>query len=277
MHFHFPFSVNQVLWALTFAAQLVLLVVLLGRDRIRRYPWFTASIVLYAFRLLIEVLLFGRLPVPTLRILFIVMADLAAVVGLLVLVEMARRAFAGAGRAAWIAAALALLAVGGLVIAFWGPWPPAGQLIPKSLFNTLNLMRVLAQKGDMLIDVLTVQLGILVVFFGRRFHAGWRSHTQRIVIGLSTFAASWLIIEGVWQIIAATVHPHTQTEYERIVGLGARLVNANRVVFLAVLVWWIACLWVDEPDPPVATPASDSILLPIGGVQAGKHDSGAGE
>ena len=264
MHFHLPFSVNQILWALTFAAQLVLLVVLLGRDRIRRYPWFTASIVLYAFRLLVEVLLFGRLPVPTLRILFIVLADLAAVVGLLVLVEMARRAFAGAGRAAWIAASLALLAVGGLVIAFWGPWPPASQLIPKSIFNTLNLMRVLAQKGDMLIDVLTVQLGILVVFLGRRFHAGWRSHTQRIVIGLSTFAASWLVIEGVWQIIAATAHPHTQTEYERIVGLGARLVNANRGVFLAVLVWWIACLWIDEPGQTVTT-------------QAGAQDSGSGE
>ena len=41
MHFNFGFTTIQVLWTLTFAALLVLLVVLLGRDRARRYPWFT--------------------------------------------------------------------------------------------------------------------------------------------------------------------------------------------------------------------------------------------
>ena len=46
MHFNFDFSATQILWTLTFAALLVLLVVLLGRDRARRFPWFTASIVM---------------------------------------------------------------------------------------------------------------------------------------------------------------------------------------------------------------------------------------
>ena len=57
MHPNFVFTARQILWTLTFAAQLVLLVVLLGRDRARRYPWFTFSIVLFALRLLAEVLL----------------------------------------------------------------------------------------------------------------------------------------------------------------------------------------------------------------------------
>jgi hypothetical protein len=43
------------------------------------------------------------------------------------------------------------------------------------------------------------------------------------------------------------VHPHTQQEYERVIGLGSKLVNGNKVVYLAVLVWWIVCLWFDEP------------------------------
>ena len=43
MHFNFAFTAVQVLWTLTFAAHLVLLVVLLGRDRTRRFPWFTTG------------------------------------------------------------------------------------------------------------------------------------------------------------------------------------------------------------------------------------------
>jgi hypothetical protein len=77
----------------------------------------------------------------------------------------------------------------------------------------LRLMQLAAQKGDTLVDVLTVELGLLVVLFGRRFKAGWHSHAQRIVIGLSTVAISWLSVEGVWQIIAATAHPHSREEY----------------------------------------------------------------
>ncbi len=52
MHFHFPFAAADILWTLTFAAHLVLLVVLLGRDRIVRFPWFTASAVVLALRIL---------------------------------------------------------------------------------------------------------------------------------------------------------------------------------------------------------------------------------
>ena len=62
MHFNFHFTQIQVLWTLTFAALMVLLIVLLGRERIRRFPWFTASIVVLALRLLTSRLLFGKLP-----------------------------------------------------------------------------------------------------------------------------------------------------------------------------------------------------------------------
>ncbi len=63
--------VERILWTLTFAAQLVLLVVLLGRDRARRYPWFTAGIALSALQLMAEVLLTGRMAkLPLQEILF---------------------------------------------------------------------------------------------------------------------------------------------------------------------------------------------------------------
>src|SRR5258708_14157776 len=79
MHFHFPFNALDVLWTLTFAAHLVLLVVLMGRDRVRQFPWFTASITLVALRLLTSKMLFGRLPQMTMATVFIIMAGVGAV------------------------------------------------------------------------------------------------------------------------------------------------------------------------------------------------------
>ena len=54
--------------------------------------------------------------------------------------------------------------------------------------------------------LLTCELGLLVVLFGRRFKAGWRSHTQMIAIGLSTAAIAWLAVPGTWQILAIKAH-----------------------------------------------------------------------
>src|ERR1700756_4938807 len=112
MHFYFPFLMVDVLWTFTFAAHLVLLVVLLGRDRIRSFPFFTASVVLVAFRLLTSKLLFGRLPQMTMVELVIVTAVIAVVLGLLVLLELARKAFGGGQRAIWVTGALIVMAIG---------------------------------------------------------------------------------------------------------------------------------------------------------------------
>lgn len=87
--------IERIIWTLTFAAQLVLLVVLMGRDRARRYPWFTTGIVLLALRLMAEVLLSGRMAKLPYSVITLTLADLSVIVGLLVVVEMARRAFAG--------------------------------------------------------------------------------------------------------------------------------------------------------------------------------------
>ena len=168
-------------------------------------------------------------------------------VTLLVAVEIARRAFSGASRRAWIIGTVALLAVGAAVLAKWGPWPAWKTLTADSTLALLQVTQLFAQKASLLSNVLTVGLGLLVVLFGRRFKAGWRSHTQQIVIGLSTAAIAQMAVRGIWQQIALHAAPQTQAEYERIMGIQEKLYNANSVIFLAVLVWWIACLWIDEP------------------------------
>ena len=247
MHFNFDWNAVQIIWTLTFAALLVLLVVLLGRDRTRRYPWFTASIVLTTLDMLGKRLLHGRMPQLTLAEIFITLADLVVLVGLLVVVEMARSAFSGANRSIWIVNSLGMLSVAGLVLAVWGPWPVWKTITANSQVAVLELMQLAAQKGEMLVSMLTVELGLLVALFGRRFKAGWRSHTQQIVIGLSTAAIANLALQGTWQLIAMKAVAHSQAEYDRILGMRDKLTYANGSVYLAVLLWWIVCLWIDEP------------------------------
>jgi hypothetical protein len=202
---------------------------------------------LMALRLLASRLLFHRIAPVVSDSIFLGMADLAAILAVLVAVEIARRAFAGAERRVWIAGTLILLAMGGLVLALWGPWPSFKTLFASSDVSTFRLMELIAQKTDLLADVLLVQLGLLIVVFGRQFKAGWHSHVQQLSVGFFMASLSQLAIRGTLQHIATQFTIHSQDDYKRVVGLMNSLNNANSVIFLVVLVWWIVCLWIDEP------------------------------
>jgi len=255
MHLHFPFTVVDVLWTLTFAAHLVLLVVLLGRDRLRRFPFFTANVALVAFRLLTSKLLFGRLPQVTMLEGVILSAVVGVVLGLLVLFELARHAFSPSRRSTWITGAIVVMAVGAAVLKFYGPWPAWEQVKSGSPFQLLQLI---AQKGSLLVDVENIAVGLLIVALGYRFGSGWRSHTQRIVIGLSTASLGQLAIQGIWGAIAQSASPHSMEEYNHVIALRERLFNANSALYVAVLVWWILSLWIDEPGTVRAEPPQET-------------------
>jgi hypothetical protein len=244
---HFNFTTLEVLWTLTVAALLVLLVVLLGRDRVRSFPWFTASTALVVLRLLASRELYGRLSPLTLSAIFNVLADLGAAVGIMVLVEMARRAFVGLHRHLWIVNTAGLVVAACGVLAVWGPWPTWKTLTADSQLAALRLMELFAQKTEVVSDLLSVGLGLAVVLVGRRYKAGWHSHVQRIVIGLAAVAIAKLSVQVVLERIALTAAPHNQAELDAILGLRDKIINANSVVFIAVVVWWIVCLWIDEP------------------------------
>lgn len=258
MHFHF--STAEVLWTLTFAALLVLQVVLLGRDRARRFPWFTASIVLTALHLLSSRLLYGKMAPLTTNEIFLVLDNLGVILSLLVIVELARKAFLGASRRAWTAGSLIFVAIAAAVLVFWGPWPARQTVFANSTLAHLRLMQLIAEKGDLFNDLLAVELCVLLAFIGRRFHAGWRTHVQQIVLGLSTAALAQLAVGGIWQRIVNGPPPQTREQYLRVMGLQDKLLHANSIVFLVALVWWIVCLWIDEPGSKTKEAAvSDSL------------------
>lgn len=277
MHFDFHFTTVQTLWTLTFAGLLVLLIVLLGRDRVSRFPWFTASMVLMALRMLASRLLFGKMAPITSSEIFLTLADIGAIVSFLVVVEMARQAFSGASRKAsrksWIVGTVVLLAIAVAVVVKWGPWPPLQTVFAHSLLADLRLMQLVAQKGDLLIDLLVIQLGLVMAFCGSRFNAGWRSHPQRIVIGLSTASLAQLLLRIGMQAIANGPAPKTQEEYQHLTGLQEKLFNANSVVFVLMLVWWIVCLWLDEPGAGPASVQAQTSVPEIEAAQPGTAEN----
>jgi hypothetical protein len=126
----------------------------------------------------------------------------------------------------------------------------------SSTLGHLRLMQLIAQKGDLFNEVLAVELFVLVVIAGRRFKTGWRSHTQQILAGISTNSATLLVARLIWEAKARNM-PRTQEGYDHMLGLQTHLLNASSTVVLAVMIWWIACLWIDEPGA-AAAPAGDS-------------------
>jgi hypothetical protein len=259
MHFHF--SAQDILWTLAFASELVLLVVLMGRDRIARFPWFTAAAVMMALRLLTAKLLNGRLPQMTMAVIFIVMAEVGALIGLLLVIEIARRAFGSVRRSTWLIWAVSLLLLGGVILKYWGPWPSWKTLTAHSTTSALQLVQLLAQKTSLLVDIENIAVGLLILLFGRRYGAGWRSHTQQIAIGLSTASLTQLSIGILWERIAHSAQPKTMAEYQQLIGVRDKLFNVNSAVFVVVVVWWIVCLWRDEPGTAKAgTPAQPAAL-----------------
>jgi hypothetical protein len=255
MHFHF--SAQDILWTLAFASELVLLVVLMGRDRIARFPWFTAAAVMMALRLLTAKLLNGRLPQMTMAALFIVMAEIAALLGLLVVLEVARRAFGSVRRSTWLIGAVALLALGAVILTYWGPWPSWKTLTARSGTSALQLVQLLAQKTSLFVDIENIAVGLLIVLFGSRYKAGWHSHIQQIAIGLSTASLTQLAIGIIWERIAHTASPKSMADYQHLMGLRDKLFNANSAMFVVVAVWWIVCLWRDEPGTSSAGTAAE--------------------
>ena len=252
MHWNF----EQILWALVLAAHLVLLIVLLGRDRSSRFPWFTAAIGFSTVHLIADHLLHGKLTTLAFYWQTYTAILVETILGLLVLSEVCRRILSS-GKSGRILNAKGwlgwILVTGSIAIGAvwaWGPWPAWKALTQEPKQLPLLLVVLSAMKGQLFLAVLTVEVGLLVRMFGKRFGYGWKSHAQQIALGLSTYALGFLAVQTTTDVIKRNIHLTSRDQYEHIVRLFSNLDNGRFALWFLVLAWWIVWLWRDDPDDP---------------------------
>jgi len=237
------FTAEKILWALRLAGLLALLVVLFARRHARRFPWFTASIALSALYMVVERLISWRFSPHVMAWVLVLGHDLMALVGVIVVLELGQRVFERVRQKTRFVGILVMLAVGVGIMTFWGPRPTEAMLWMDSELSALQLLRVADLNGFLLADLLAVQLGILVIIFGREYKGSGRSHSVQIVLGLAVAAITQMSLVGGWQALIKWALIPGQAEYERLMSLQDVLFNIASGVYVAVLVWWIVSLW----------------------------------
>ena len=270
-------NVEQILWALVLAGHLVLLIVLLGRDRAARFPFFTAAIAVSAVHLIADHLLNGKLTTVAFYWQSYVAILVEAILGILVLIELARRVFSNYKSGlilnfkGWLGWTLVTVCIAIGAVWLWGPWPTWKALSQEPKELPLLLVVLCAMKGQHFLALLTVEVGLLLRIFGKRFGSGWKSHAQQIMLGLSTYALAFLAVQATTDIIKHTVHLTSREQYEHIVHLFKNLDNGRFALWLLVLLWWIVWLWRDDPADPAAALVGVSVLAGPPPLEAESH------
>ena len=251
-------NLEQIVWALMLAGHLVLLVVLMGRDRVRVFPWFTVLTVGSTLELLAEHLLNDKL--TTLATYWVNFSAMVViwVLGVFVLAELARRIFSS-GRAGlilnargWLGWTMVTVGLALLAIWFWGPWPTWQAL--QTEYKTepvqfrIMVLVLTATRGQMALAILTVEVVLLFTLFAKRFGFNWRTHPRQIASGLVANALGILSISGLAEYLK---HYRNLSSPEVLRQSQALVENAEKgrhVLGVLVLIWWIVCLWRDDPS-----------------------------
>jgi hypothetical protein len=256
-------NAEQLLWALVLAGHLVLLVILLGRERNTRFPWFTAMIGVSSIHLIADHLLSGKLTTVAFYWQSYSAVLIGSILGFVVLLELTRPVFRG-GKSSltvrptvWAGWMLGMVLAAGAAVWFWGPWPSKAAFQANTQQLPLLILLLSAMKSELFLALLTVMVGLLLRIYGKRYGFGWRSHTEQIALGLSTYSLGFLAVLATTDIIKRTVHLTSRDQYDHIVQLFARLDNARFALWAVVLIWWCVWLWRDEPatgEPGVGMP-----------------------
>ena len=255
-------SLEQFLWATLLAAHLVLLVILLGRDRLARFSWFAVAVGLSAARLLADHLLHGKLTTIAFYWQQYVLVLLSAIAGFLVLAELARRVFATPAAptqplkpSTWLSATVLSVGLAAAILFAIGPWPTLASISADPQLTPLRIVWIVALKAEMLAGILAVLATFAILLFGRRFGSTLRSHATAIALGLSTIAISQITVQRILEGIIQSAHPASQADYQRTLRLLTNLDHARVVLWLLAVLWWIILLWRDEPTlAPGTTP-----------------------
>ena len=161
---------------------------------------------------------------------------------------MARRAFGRASRRAWIVWTLVLLALGGAVLATWGIVAGVEVARFRHLAGAPGTDAAVCAEdrapggrahhcagtagGSVWPPLRSRMAQPRAADHDRPFDGVTGAHCRCRPSGRSS---------------PRRPRPTPWRNIERIVGLREKLFNANSAVYLLVLIWWIVCLWIDEP------------------------------
>ena len=222
------------LWAASFIGHLILLGVLLSKNRYKEFPAFTAFIVFSVVRTLI---LFPLRNSPGYFNAYWALEGVAESLGFAIIFEGASIIFRPAGRwapdvktALWITVA-ASLAVAAALTYIAAP----ATIVP---------VQVVILKGKFLVSTLMAELFVGMIALSARVGLPWRYHVVHICRGLGVYAAFCVVADT-----ALTFYG---------IRNGSELYSAvshvRIILYLSCLTYWIVMLWRKEPLKPPMPP-----------------------
>src|ERR1700761_7008201 len=159
-------NIEQILWAMVLAAHLLLLIVMMGRERIARFRWFFAWITLSAATLVANHMLHGKLTTVAFYWQTYSALVIESILGVMVLLELARQIFSS-GRAGlivkangWIGWTMVTVAIAAAAVWAWGPWPSKAALQAEKDQLPLLIVILIGMKGQLLVSILMVEVAL---------------------------------------------------------------------------------------------------------------------
>ena len=218
----------DALWAAGFVGHVALFAVLMFRRRWREIPVFTAHI---AFQAALTPVLFAIYrngsPAWYARVYWSsALLDFAFQIG--IVAEIARIVLRPTGT--WVQDAKKRFIVSGLGAVLlaaalaWFVSPPSA--------NVLDRWEV---RGNLFTSLVICELFVLMSITANRLGLGWRSHVMALGQGLTAWSLIAVLIDA--------LHSYLGTEREF-----TTLEHIRMTVYVAVLVFWMVQLWIDEPE-----------------------------
>jgi hypothetical protein len=218
-------------WVTSFVGHVVLLAILWLRQRVRRFPVFTALITFYVLRTLS---LFFVLRYASKDAYFYTYWSLAiadVVLQLSVLFEAATHIFCPGGD--WAPGVR-----GSLLWSFSASALVAGGLTALAVPATRTLKQAIVIRGNFFASLLIGELFVGMVVLSVTLGLPWRTHVARIMQGWGVCAIAGILIDALQSYFGVA----QGTE------LYHALAHAQIAIYLASLVYWIMALAQDAPE-----------------------------
>jgi hypothetical protein len=221
---------DQALWAVTFAEDLILIAVLFVRSRARSYPFFTALIGLDVARTVALFLIQRHGTKATYFYSYWSLALVDVLLQLTVLYRVALHIFRSTGE--WVRGArkaLMWLVVVCVVVGVVLTWIPNPAVVLR--------LQVVLLKGNFLSAVLVSELSVGIFALSVRAGLPWNTHVTRIMHGFIVYSLCTMVLETARTYfgVTATSHAYDGISHVRI------------AVYILCMAYWIVTLWWEAP------------------------------